>query len=228
MIVTICSLFRDSSRYLHRYFTQLCSQLPITQLRFVFLEGDSRDDTLTKLREWASGPYAANVQVLKHDLGVPRFGPVAPPVPGGRERFIALAEIGNIVLDAVPANSDYTCWLESDLIIPPGLLPALLQVAKGEHVAAPYVYHARSKVFYDTWAFRDKGCVFTHLAPYARKKHTTPFELSSAGSVLLIPHKYIAAGARFTEEEVIVGLCKNIRKEGGKIMAVPNIQVYHP
>lgn len=84
--------------------------------------------------------------------------------------------------------------------------------------------------FYDIWAFRYQDCMFPAYPPawYSQRFGETPFEIDSAGSVILFRMSYIKEGARLSEETAVVGMCEQIREMGGKIYCDPETHVIHP
>jgi hypothetical protein len=226
--ITICSLFRDSANTLGRYLKQVISLWPLADTRWIFIEGDSIDGTFDKLDTWSRGPYGKQARVIKHNTRTRRHGSCVDA-----ERFLVLSVLGNLALQSVFADSDYVLWLESDLIVTDDntLLKRLVDTSqKYDNAAvAPYIYLNQVRhQFYDIWGFRIKDKCFNPFQPYADKIYKEPFEVQSAGSCVLFPAKYILDGARFNKEEVIVGLCKDVRRRGCKIIADPNLTIYHP
>lgn len=222
--ICVCSLFRNSMKYLNStYFPQVSHMWPLAQTNFIFVEGDSNDGTYNHLLEWSKGPYAKGVQVIKKNMGNRWFGSVV-----STERFKVLAALGNAALDAVPPGMDFVIWLESDLILTPNTVEKLIRVSKRKFAVAPYIYVQNSNVFYDVWAFRKNGVNFSSGYPYhIDASERGPFKVDSAGSMLVIPARYIYGGARFNDN-AIIGLCDDIKSGGGTIMADPLTEVYHP
>lgn len=225
--VMICSIFRDSEEYLNRYFVQVSNQIgyPPQSLKYVFVEGDSKDNTYKRLIEW-KGPHS-NVVVKKVDTGKPYHGSVVHP-----ERFKVLAQVANAAIEEMNDSVDYILWLESDLIIGNNLINSLVKCNKD--IVAPFVYCGIKKTietthFYDTWAFRKNGQLFTAGYPFLKGlKFNKLFKVDSAGSVLLVKAEIVRKGARFTDKEAIVGFCYGAREMGYEVWAAPHIGVGHP
>jgi len=220
MILTVCSLFRDSTRYLDRYFAQVSSIYPLESTRFVFVEGDSTDSTYQRLLKWRDGPFKANTQVIKHDQHIPYYGSVVHP-----KRLSCLAELANIALDAIPEETDYILWVESDLIFESDLVRHLLLLSGGKHAVAPYIITQKTRQFYDIWAFRKDGVQFNPHKPYIHGESHL-FDVDSAGSVLLVPARF--RSCRFKTENAIIGWCENLKEEGCSIKAARDVVVWHP
>ena len=233
MIVTILSAFRNSvGPQIERYFAQINALATLLEnmgdkLTLVLGYGDSTDGTGEALFEAAADSIGAILIDVSH--GGPVFGSFEHP-----QRFKQLAYVGNKLLDNIPPDADYVAIVESDLIWEASMLSFLLLGVKVYvPAAAPMVMDAPpANTFYDTFAFRRYGQRFTKEPPYAPparsgnlfSKH---LPLDSAGSVLVM-NAELARQVRFSEEEVIVGLCKDIYRVGGSVWLDPDATVYHP
>jgi GT2 family glycosyltransferase len=196
---------------------------PRDSVQIVAVEGDSEDETLAMLRGWTD----TRLHLLKRDTKTPRFPSIESP-----ERFKALSVVGNTALDFVAENLqvDYVLWLESDLIWEPDLLKRL--VRHNADAVAPMIWveiQAHKPVFYDIWGFRNlNGTRFRQIERNAYlNTYRFLFEVSSAGSCLLVKADYIYNFARF-DYRAIVGLCQAIREREGRIVVDPLTEVYHP
>ena len=63
---------------------------------------------------------------------------------------------------------------------------------------------------------------------FKENRPTKPYEVDSAGTVLLADASLVYRGARFTKEDVIIGYCKNAKKLGASTYVDPNAHVQHP
>jgi glycosyltransferase involved in cell wall biosynthesis len=195
------------------------------ELEIVAVEGDSQDETAPILDDWASKDK--RVHVIHRDLGYPDYGSQVHP-----ERFKALAAVSNLGLEYINdrLNVDYILWLESDLIIANDMLERLL--ARNKPAISPmiWVFDEPETRFYDIWAYRWKGGSFPPHTPawYWDNYPQEPFEIDTAGSVILLDAKAIKDGARFTQEEAIVSFCKQFKERGYQLWCDPTVYVRHP
>jgi len=220
-MIAICSLFRDNADDVKRVFANRERwQYPQDQLLHVCVEGDSQDDTYDALCKMKA---KHRVIVAQYHCGRPRFPSVIEP-----ERLSVLAKTSNVALDiAMAEKPSHIMWLDSDVTTQDQLLPILLEAERD--LVAPMFYFERSIFFRDTWGYRNPdGSEYTNRPPFAanydRKK---PFEASSVG-LPLFRASVAEAGARFTEEEEMVGFCRSARALGFKIFCHPHVYAEHP
>jgi hypothetical protein len=227
--LAIFSIFRDSAgAQIERYRRQM-DALDITgfNVRWYLGEGDSVDATYNQLSEYAQ--YDDRVQVHSVTTGIRRYGSVVDP-----ERFRCLALSTNPLLNAIAAEgwADYAMLVESDLLFEPDLLQRLYaNLPDKKSVIAPMIWIDRFTRFYDVWGFRKlNGQPFLPFgkAWYECKFPVSPFQVSTVGSVVLMPAEVIYSGMRYTEDEVIVGLVKQAGEAGYKIYADNSTHVRHP
>lgn len=223
--VAIVSIFRDHAEKLPTYIRQITTlDYPSDKIQIVAVEGDSEDETLAMLRGWSD----KRLHLMKHDLGLPRFPSIENPI-----RLRGLSAVGNTALDYIASQVevDFILWIESDLIWQPDLLKNLLR--REAPAVAPMVWVELQQgrpVFYDTWGFRHLGgerFKQNERDWYRNTYPLEPFEVSSAGSCLLMRAGFIYSWARFGER-AIISLCEDIRERSGWIMADPLTEVYHP
>lgn len=243
MNVTVISTFRNAvGPQISAYFCQidalanaLARRQPYTRLSLILGYGDSDDGTGEALFEAAADSIGALLIDVSH--GGPLYGSIEHP-----QRFQQLAYVGNRLLDCVDASSDVVGIVESDLVWEPETMVQLIEDL--EHLPPPYGAVAPMVMdgpdsFYDAFAFRRKGVRFTKQPPYhadlpglveqdPELSHVISLvEVDSAGSVLFMDAE-LARQARFSEEEAIVGLCKDIYAHGGSVWLDANATVYHP
>ena len=221
--VTICSPFRDAGTAVDDYFERL-SWLAGAGFRYVFVEGDSQDDTYVRLQQRALNDN--RITLVKCDTGKRRYGSVV-----NAERFAALATVFNAALDAVDLEwSDYVLFLPSDIHYGPDMLIRLL--AHDKDIVAPFVYDAPQgkPVFFDTWGFSWCGKNFgkfhqiNALVAYGGE----PIQMDTVGGTVLIAADVLRAGCRYTTDEVDRGLCKMAAETGFTVWADPATSVFHP
>lgn len=225
--VTICSPFRDSGADIPAYFERLFTlrlDNPYVMLRFVYVEGDSKDSTWEMLREWAQ--YDDRVTLVKCDTGKPRYGPVVNP-----ERFQVLARVFNEALDAVDLEwTDYVLFLPSDIHYEPDLLSRLL--AADKDIVAPFswTYENGRYRFYDVWGFGCQGKAFTPFTQQAAREvyGDALLQMDMVGGTVLIKSAVLKLGCRYTEKDVDRGLCWDAQRLGFTVWADPATAVYHP
>lgn len=190
-------------------------------LHYVFVEGDSQDDTYQWLFRWSQDDERMNL--VKCDTGKPKHGSVV-----NAERFQVLAQVFNAVLDAVDLDwSDYVLFLPSDIHYEPDLLSRLL--AHGAHIIAPFSWTEHGR-FFDTWGFTRHGEEFFQFSQgYARDAFgDQPISMDTVGGTVLIRADVLKAGCRYTPDEVDRGFCKMARAQGFLVWADPTTHVYHP
>lgn len=235
MNFTVLSSFRNATTYLDRYFKQVEGLAHALQARgdllnVVAVYGDSTDGTPEDLFERAcfSG---LGVLLLESNHGGPHYGSIVHP-----DRFRQLAQIGNVLLRAIPPDSAAVILVESDLIWTVETMMELIDhfIHTPNAVFAPMVFHSDpADRFYDTFAFRVWGEPFTNAAPYHPalvSRGPMPIallEVESAGSCLVMP-AYVAKRVTVPEKDVIVGTCKQIRDQGFRIYVDPRAIIRHP
>ncbi len=219
--VTICSPLRDAGQLLPAYRERIKRLVwPRRQLRIVAVEGDSSDDTWDQLQAWAA--QDERVTLGKCDLGKPHYGSIVHP-----ERFQVLATVFNAALNLVDLEwSDYVLFLPGDIEYQPELLAQL--VVEGLDVLAPFSY--QSGYFYDIWGFTADGRMFGKFTELDAFLHygDRPIVMDTVGGTVLLSRAVLAAGCRYTAEEVDRGLCRQARLLGFEISGHPGVQVYHP
>jgi hypothetical protein len=234
--IAILSAFRNATGYIARY----CEQMDRLQkqlyakdhmLTLVLGHGDSSDGTEAMIFEECSNRFCAHLMDVSH--GGPSFGSIED-----RQRFKQCAYVGNALLAAIPAQADIIAYVESDLLWQAPILMQLLADLKHFPVIAPMVMHTRNPglyrgngpFFYDCFAFRRRGVRFANEPPYHADliwAGDDLLELDSAGSMLVMWAE-LARQARFSDDEAIVGLCRQIRELGAGIWLDRKAIVYHP
>jgi len=219
--MTIISMFRTTSRArLDRYFAQVAMLPPDTHV--ISVEGDSIDDTRFRLCEHLrSCGKPATLVVYEH--GGPHYGQVI-----SRERFTQRAACKNAGLSYVEETADAVIYVEGDLIWEAmDLMKMVAQLRPGVDVIAPSVW--AGEAFYDIWGFRDlTGERFTSGAPYSTSLCLDGLtEISTAGSCLVMRGE-VARACRATDEEEIVGFCKDATSRGFHIYADWQTRIFHP
>lgn len=227
MKITICSAFRSSAHRLTPYFVQVDSLRKRLAkwgdtLSLVLGEGDHTDDTRDKLPGWVSS-MGLDAQIVQVDHGGPEFGPVVD-----EQRFKQLAFVWNGIWRCIPEDSDVAIFLESDLIWHPDALTSLAHlVIQGYHAVAPMVLEQGSDRWYDTWAFRVNGEQFSKEPPYYPGwRPGGMVRMDSAGSCLAIKGS-LARQLTWPEENVVIGLCRQVYRINGPVWLNASVSIYH-
>lgn len=216
--LAVCSLFRNNVADVKRTFHERGTwQIKGKNVLHICIEGDSEDGTYEELKKVAG----FNTVVEKIDQGTKRIGSFAEPA-----RLKALAQLWNRALDIAQAEkAHYTFLLDSDITVPPSVLPKLM--AHDKHVVAPMLYFEKSVFFRDTWAYHKDGANFLNRYPYHKAYlNNKLFEVDGVGCPLM-KYEVLAKGARCDDEEV-KGLSQNILNLGYKIFVDPHLGIYHP
>lgn len=229
MNVVVCSAFRDSARTsLGRYMAQLDTLRDALAdrgdtLTVVWGEGDSRDGTRDQLDSaLAQGRFAGELIDVTH--GGRWHGSVV-----NSDRFRQLAQVSNAIWEAIPDNADVVLFLESDLAWDTAGLLTLIDGTQQHAVTCGMVYHRiGGHRFYDTWAYSAGGKTFGALAPYHPALTGDEWvELDSAGSCLAIRGD-MAHRLLWSANDVVRGICAQVRANGGEIWLNTTVRIVHP
>jgi hypothetical protein len=213
----IMSIWRnDTARFLPQRVAHLLSKKHHGGLRWVWVVGDSDDETEHYLRCVQMIHREKDIEIVRHDTNIVGN---EPPI-----RMRRLSETVNAGFDRVRSNDDFWIMHESDLISPPDLIRQLRLM--GTEVNAGWVW--LGGVFYDTWAYRANGQNFSNHAPYHPiYRDDKVFEVDSAGSVLMFPANELRAGVR-CEKMAVVELCEKMKARGRRFYVNPMIHIYQP
>lgn len=185
--LTVLSIFRNSTPYLDRYATQvmaLCEQFNGT-VRFLWLEGDSDDDTAQRLVDlgWQLTELGHSVGIAIHNHGGPAYPSIDHPA-----RWKQLADVWNRNLDRL-TRSRYAVCVESDLIWQASDMLTMLDHIDNDicDVAYPLLMLRDTEQFYDTHAYKaPDGTGWSAWAPYAPGWDGGRFvEVSQAGGMVV-------------------------------------------
>lgn len=228
MNVVICSAFRNSIAYIDRYFDQIDRLANLIARRGDWLSlvlgyGDSTDGTPAALFEAAAMSIGARLIDVSH--GGPAFGSVVH-----EQRFKQLAFIGNKIFANVPDDADAICWLESDLIWEPEVIAELLNHLQWHACVAPCIMDSPpANTWYDTFVFRKDGQQFVKPSPYHACMLTGDhmIEMDSVGSCVVM-RADVAKQIAVPEEDVLIGVCRQIRDMGEKVFLDSSQKVFHP
>jgi hypothetical protein len=226
--LAIWSLFRESAGpYLERYQARIDAlDWPHDDLRVYCVEGDSKDNTWGLLCNWSIAD--PRIVPIRHNVYVPFYGSCLH-----KDRLRALATVGNMAIKAIVRDhwADYACLIESDLVYGPDLPRQLIGL--GKDLVSPMIWRPDGKnlVFYDIWAFRNMAG--DNFPPnifewYQVNYPAEPFRISASGSVVMMTAQVLYDGVRYTDEEAVVGLCRQAAENGYEVWCDPNSGVLHP
>lgn len=226
MRITICSIFRNSEKYLHRYFEQI-EELILDLAKYgntinlLLGEGDSNDRTRESLPK-----YGYEIVDVTH--GGKEYGSIVNPI-----RFANLAKAWNTIWETIPVSADAVVFLEADLKWRAEDLIHLIEDLMYVSVVSPMIMCGNPRFpknqFYDIWAFRKEGKQFNPHPPYFKGycNDTDLVPLDSSGSCVVMKGD-IARRIRFTPDDVIVGMCSQIRSMRYGIWMDQNVKFIHP
>lgn len=233
MNIAICSAFRSASTYIDRYFEQVSALHKVLKkkrhtLVSVLGEGDSTDDTRSKLRDALDASGLGGI-IVDCTHGGRDYGSVVEA-----ERFKNLAYVGNTIFASIPDDANAIVWVESDLIWEASTLVALIDQLKEYPVVAPMIMHQTNPgmykgdgpFFYDVYAFRRHGARFTNEPPYHADLNSDMLQMDSVGSCWAM-NATLAKHVSFPAEDVVVGFCREIYQQGGAVWCDPSLIVFH-
>lgn len=232
MNITLCSAFRNSCAYIGRYFEQVAQLHDALHARggpkgnplnLLFGWGDS-DDSTDALLMRLGRPLGATLVEYHH--GGPVFDSVVH-----LSRFAQLAAVWNRIWERIPNDADAVLFVESDLIWQAGTMLTLLDRLADYPAIAPMILLRRepypSYYWYDSWAFVKDGGHIANSPPYFDGWDLRePIRVDSAGSCLAIRGE-IARQLYWPAEDVVVGVCRQIREQYGSVWLDPAAEVYH-
>lgn len=112
MKISIMSLFRDSEKYISRFFDNLETIMFNTnaEFEFFFYENDSKDNTRNIIKNWMNNKEGI---FIYEDINTPKFSSVS-----SIDRFKLMTYYRNkLLFECKPILSDYTLILDSDVIL---------------------------------------------------------------------------------------------------------------
>lgn len=222
MNVTLTIPIRDGAAYVDKLVAQI-EALEGAEFRVVVCTGDNADDTWAKLLKWF-GTKVDNIKLIKYDTCQPHYKSVVD-----KARFAHLSNVFNRMFWDVDFEwSDYVCFIPGDVIFEPDLITRLTRHQKD--IIAPFYWTSgNGQRFYDIWGFRHAGQSFP---PYPRAWYRDsfgngPVEMDTVGGVICSKAEVLAAGVRYTPEEVDHGFCKTAHERGFTVWADPTTHVWH-
>lgn len=217
--VAILSLWReDAARGLGERVRHLLAKTAPEDLslRWVWVVGDSEDETENWLRVLAQDYPHKDIEIVRHDTGLRGDEPAI--------RLKRLSQTVNAGLARGRAGDVYWLYHESDLLSPPDVIGQFL--ATGHCPVAGWV--VLGELFYDTWGYRKNGQMFSNYAPYHPVyRADAPFEVDSVGSCWLLPAAAVQAGLHCVDKGVL-DLCEQLRQMDYAIWVEPRIRIEQP
>jgi len=230
MNLILASIFRNSTAYLDRYFTQADElRRSFPALRLLLVEGDSTDDTraelLRRLDAWPGS------ELIFREHHGPAFGSVDDPQRWNQISFACNGVWGNI-----PEDATAVIYMESDLYWEVGTVTQLLYAAARftqwpGAALAPMCFRRGTDTFYDIWGYRRNGHMFNSTAPYipAYDGPADLVRLDSCGSCQVMPAA-LARLCRYDERsgDGPLSFGRSIWAAGGSLWLDPTVKVEHP
>lgn len=221
--VVMCSLWRNDAnrRLADRVEHLLAKTKAYPNLRYVWVVGDSRDDTTQALADLVDVPFD-NVRIV--DIGYTGIEGNDHP-----SRLRRLSETANEWWNWCE-NADYIMVHESDIVSPPDVVNRLVAHAeRGRCPIAgwPVLELQGQKLFYDTWAYRKDGVRFTNSPPYHDcYRADEPFVVDSFGTMYLF-HAEDVPLVHF-EDNAVLDLCRQLRAQGRDLWVDPALVIEQP
>lgn len=225
MNVIICSAFRNLSAYIDRYFEQVNTLDRLITLRgdclsLVLGYGDSTDDTDSLLFEHTSGGIGARLIDCTHNG--PFYGSIIHP-----GRFKQLAYVANKILANVPNDADVVIWAEADLEWSSETIIALIDRLADVPCVAPMIMERSTSGFYDTFAYRKDNLNFQKYPPYHPSVNGGLVQMDSIGSCFAM-NAALAKHVNIPEQDVVIGMCRQVYALGASVWLDSSLTVQHP
>ncbi len=172
MKIQVQSLFRDSEPHLQRTLSLLESLKEVAEMSFYFYENDSKDDTLTILKNWTDN-------VFSEKLDAPKFGSVDSVVRTAMMSYYR----NKLKYLSGHVEEDYVLLLDSDLIFTAENLEGLVKRIRSLDCAMvtpntqqnvpDYMFGTGDSSYYDVYCLRDKfgsNCAYFSSCPFYDKE----------------------------------------------------------
>lgn len=220
--VVMCSMWQTdcNRRLVDRVEHLLAKSESYPNVRWVWVVGDSRDDTTQALAELS---YGYEVQIVD-------IGDTGIEGDDAHSRLRRLSATANEYFNWCE-NADYILVHESDIASPGNIVNRLVAHAEQGRcpiAARPMLEIAPGhKVFYDTWGYRKGGQRFSNHAPYHPcYRPNEVFEVDSAGTVMLFHGE--DAGLIHMVDGGFLDLCLQLRQQGRTLWVDPTLEVVQP
>lgn len=219
--VVMCSLWREDvhRRLVDRVQHLLAKAHPYPALRWVWVVGDSHDDTTRALADLS---YGYPVQIV--DIGDTGIEGDDHP-----SRLRRLSETANEWWNWID-DAEYVMVHESDIVSPPNVVNRMVAHAgRGRCPIAgwPTLTLNGKTLFYDVFCYRKDGTRFTNNPPYhACYRPDQPFTVDSFGTMYLF-HAEDVPLVRF-EDNAVLDLCRQLRAQGRDLWVDPTLVIEQP
>lgn len=212
--VLIVTPTKDDSIYIERHIKAWENvDYPRDKIRWIWVYGESRDNTFALLenyfskRTWQCELYAE-----------PKFENLT-------SNSMWIADVMNAARN-VYRDEDFVVLCDSDILkIDPSTLKELINLDLD--IVAPYAWHdGREEDFFDTYVFRELDGTRYPTRNVPHRKSKKPIELASVGTFVVMRGE-IFKSVKFDNPAPTLQFCKNARKKGYKVWAVPWLSVLH-
>lgn len=221
--VVMVSLWKDDGerRLAERMWHLVGKSHPAPWLRWVWVVGDSSDDTEERLRAVAVG---RRITVVRRDTGIVGDEP--------ETRLRRLSETVNAAWEYV-GDARWVVLHESDIVSPADVVERLVSHAEAGRAPVagwPVLGDGPNAVFYDIWGYRAGGTLFSNWPPYhAVYRPDEVFEVDSVGTCWLFHAEDVRGpdGIRCVDRAVL-DLCAGMRERGRRFWVDPGLRVVQP
>lgn len=222
--VVMCSLWRnDAQRAIADRVQHLLAKAEsYPALKFVWVVGDSTDDTTQTLAQLSVGYPVTIVDI--GDTGIEG--------EDMHSRLRRLSETANEWWKWID-DAEYVLVHESDIQSPANVVNRL--VAHAEQGRCPIAGWPTLKLrgeqgvayFYDIWAYRKDGVRFENDVPYHKcYRYPDPFTVDSFGTMYMFNAEDVPL-VRF-EDNAVLDLCRQLREQGRTLWVDPALTVVQP
>lgn len=240
--IVIACIIRNEERFGNlKRFIGCCKELEKhhDNLVYVFIEGDSYDDTYKVLKKWLSGDEDGkkdrNYVLKKFDKGYSKF-----QKNRDTKRTRYFAELRNMLINYILEIPDVSLvfMVDASYGMNGDIINDLEKTLKrdGADIAAPlnlsHKDHAGKWMFYDIFAYRKDGKEFTNHYPYHRDiesglKSGKSVRIDSCGGGYLVKREVFDAGIRYNGNKDCehVGFAKRARDKGFVIRLNPKVKI---
>lgn len=238
MKIAVCCMIRNEERFgnLKRFLT-FCTQLEghYKNLVYIFIEGDSYDNTYGVLKEWLR---KENSRGEKRDFILKKFDKGYGKFPKNRDtrRTKYFAEIRNMLIDYVLEISDISLvfMVDASYGMKKNIFDELIRTLRKDSadIVAPlnlsHKDHSGKMMFYDIFAYRKDGKEFKNYYPYhngieKELKSGKSVRIDSCGGAYLVKREVFDNGVRYNGNKDCehFGFCERARKKGFVIKLNP-------
>ena len=211
----VAAKVKNAALWLPR-FLNLVERLEDPLGRVIFMYGDSADASLRMLQHYK--------QTSRHKVEVYH----EPYIPAAYRGAHGLARVKRDIQQLLKqGDEDYYLSFDPDLVqFPPDLISQLMR--SGRDVVAPMVWIEKREVptFFDTYMFRQRGCMFHPLQPPGLGE-TEPFPIDSFGNVCGLRKREAELAGKYTNPYPNIPFCKSLKDQGFTVYLDPRVSVYH-